>query len=166
MEGDDWKRAAARDYNLRREALLAEHAELDGLMQRTETRMGEIEDEVIQLDTAAAVFGIDTETEQPAPKRETETSVALVPTASNNEPSARDIIEAELKAAGPGGRKAKELRKLIEAKLGRKIHYKTPGMTLYRLGLEDKVVRDGHFWFWKEPDLETRMQEATVMDTE
>lgn len=42
--------------------------------------------------------------------------------------------------------KAKELKAVIEAKIGRKVHYKTPGVTLYRLAENDLVRRDFHDW--------------------
>lgn len=59
--------------------------------------------------------------------------------------TARDVIMDELTAQP--GMKAAELKLAIEKRLGRKIHYKTPGMTLYRLANDGLVRREGHRWF-------------------
>jgi hypothetical protein len=69
---------------------------------------------------------------------------AREPNASANM-SAREIV-LEYLADNPGAKSA-ELKTVIEEHLGREIHYKTPGMTLYRLTQENKVRREGHRWF-------------------
>ncbi len=64
------------------------------------------------------------------------------------EPSIRDLILLYLKQAGVGGIKAATLRRKVETFLNRQIHYKTIGMSLYRLSKETppKVRRQGQIW--------------------
>ncbi|WP_126176133.1 hypothetical protein [Tsuneonella rigui] len=70
--------------------------------------------------------------------------------------TAREIILDELQEKP--GMKAAELKKAIERRLGREVHYKTPGMTLYRLANDGLVRREGHRWFALRGD----QQRATV----
>jgi hypothetical protein len=61
--------------------------------------------------------------------------------------SVREVVIAELLAAGPKGARAALIRQKVEAATGRKLHYKTIGMTLYRLSEKGLVRRNGLTWF-------------------
>lgn len=59
----------------------------------------------------------------------------------------REAVLEHLRAAGPRGMKARAIRELIEKKLGRELHYKTVGMTLYRLSERGLAHREGYTWY-------------------
>lgn len=69
--------------------------------------------------------------------------------------TARDIVLEELRKAGDAGRKAADLRQVITRAIGREIHEKTAGMTLYRLSRDKLVRRVGRTWFIVPPKAET-----------
>jgi hypothetical protein len=54
--------------------------------------------------------------------------------------------------AKESGMKAATIRSTIETELGRSIHEKSVGMTLYRLAQDEKVFRRGHIWFHSTVD--------------
>nr|WP_166476482.1 hypothetical protein [Bradyrhizobium symbiodeficiens]QIP03224.1 hypothetical protein HAU86_27095 [Bradyrhizobium symbiodeficiens] len=85
-----------------------------------------------------------------APPMPTVASTTLTPGA---EPSIRDLILLYLKQAGSKGEKAALLRRKVETFLNRQIHYKTIGMSLYRLSKESPpaVRREGQVWFLVPP---------------
>jgi len=62
--------------------------------------------------------------------------------------SIREAVLDQLKNAGEAGAKAADIRREIEKNLGRKLHEKTIGMTLYRLSLKGQSKRDGITWFY------------------
>lgn len=84
--------------------------------------------------------------EPPAPPVPTVPSTMLAP---GVEPSIRDLILLYLKQAGAKGEKASLMRRKVETFLNRQIHYKTIGMSLYRLSKETPpmVRREGQTWF-------------------
>ncbi|MBR0866296.1 hypothetical protein JQ614_32225 [Bradyrhizobium diazoefficiens] len=91
----------------------------------------------------------------PLPPIPTVASTTLTPGA---EPSIRDLILLYLKQAGAKGEKAALLRRKVETFLNRQIHYKTIGMSLYRLSKETPpaVRREGQIWFLAFPWVETK----------
>ncbi len=68
----------------------------------------------------------------------------------------RELVLDRLKAAGDEGSKAKLIRAYIETARSIKLHEKTVGMTLYRLGLDGLARRDGRTWFFVPPVAETK----------
>lgn len=70
---------------------------------------------------------------------------------SPSDATVRDGVVAQLKAAGKAGTKAALIREHIEKVTGRSLHYKTVGMTLYRLAEKGQVRREGHRWFYVPP---------------
>jgi len=74
------------------------------------------------------------------------------------EPSVRELILHYLKQAGPSGEKAAVLRRRVETFLNRQIHYKTIGMSLYRLSKETPplVCRTGQIWALANPWVEAK----------
>lgn len=91
----------------------------------------------------------------PSPPIPNVASTTLTPGA---EPSIRDLILLYLKQAGVKGEKAAFLRRKVETFLNRQIHYKTIGMSLYRLSKESPplVRREGQVWFLAYPWVETK----------
>lgn len=61
--------------------------------------------------------------------------------------SIREAVLEQLRKAGEVGAKAGDIRRVIEDKLGRKLHDKTIGMTLYRLSQRGFSRRDGWTWY-------------------
>lgn len=68
----------------------------------------------------------------------------------------REIVLDQLKMAGPRGTKAAHIRRVVENILGRQIHYKTIGMTLFRLSQKDLAKREGLMWFFVPPNADTK----------
>jgi hypothetical protein len=62
--------------------------------------------------------------------------------------SIRAAVLERLQKAGEAGIKGAEIRREIENKLGRKLHEKTIGMTLYRLSLKGLSRREGITWYY------------------
>lgn len=60
-------------------------------------------------------------------------------------PTLRDFVLSTLENEYPQSLKARQIQDMYELLYG-KIHDKTVGMTLYRLSLDKKVVRDGRDW--------------------
>ncbi|MER9402739.1 hypothetical protein NKI36_01620 [Mesorhizobium caraganae] len=70
------------------------------------------------------------------------------------QPTIREIVIAQLSAAGEIGVKAAEVRKYIELTYNQTVHEKTVGMTLYRLSKDGFARRDGRTWFSAKPEAE------------
>ncbi|HXQ84881.1 MAG TPA: hypothetical protein VN769_12535 [Xanthobacteraceae bacterium] len=66
---------------------------------------------------------------------------------ATTEVSIREAVIEELRNAGSKGARASEIRQKVESRLGRQLHYKTIGMTLYRLSEKGKARRDGLTWY-------------------
>lgn len=71
-------------------------------------------------------------------------------------PTVREVALAHLRAAGPHGAKAADIRDYFERTYGQVVHEKTVGMTLYRLLQAKQVRRDGHTWFFGPPNAEMK----------
>lgn len=66
-----------------------------------------------------------------------------------SEQTIRDMVLEQLKNAGDIGIKASAIQRTIEIRLGRKLHYKTVGMTLYRLSTKGEAHRGERFiWYF------------------
>ncbi|UGA43110.1 hypothetical protein HU230_0033330 [Bradyrhizobium quebecense] len=89
-------------------------------------------------------------------------TVASTTLPAGSEPSVRDLILHYLRIAGAAGEKAAVLRRRIETFLNRQIHYKTVGMSLYRLSKETPplVRRQGQTWFLSEAGMEAKNPSA------
>jgi hypothetical protein len=84
--------------------------------------------------------------------------VASTALPAGEEPSIRELILLYLKQAGSAGIKAALLRRKVETFLNRQIHYKTIGMSLYRLSKETPpmVRREGQMWSLAYPWAEAK----------
>lgn len=89
----------------------------------------------------------------PQPSEPKPPTVASTLLQAEAEPSVRDLILHYLRIAGAAGEKAAVLRRRVETFLNRQIHYKTIGMSLYRLSKETPpmVRREGQTWFLAQP---------------
>lgn len=132
-EYQDWKIGARAEFLARLEATRAKAATFADA--EIEARAGRInaEEEEDDILRAAELLGIDLGNARV-------TSNAPTSTAS-------DVILEALQGVFPKPMKAAGLREMIEERLGRTVHPKTTGMTLYRLAKEGQVRREGHNWF-------------------
>lgn len=147
QDWQDWKAAAAAEL---REKLDAESRLIDTLndqMRITAASRDEAAKRIAAIIDAASTLGI----ELAAPAQQ-EPADPKDPAAQAL--TAKDIILEALKAAYPYSMKSAELRKTIETKLGRSVHYKTPGMSLYRLAEDGQVRREGQNWFYVQQEEE------------
>ena len=154
MSNDGWKAAAAAEIREKIDAelkLIETLAEQERMLRASSA---EASKRIIALHTGAQALGIVLD-DQPVPDAEFKGAAPLAGAAS-----AREIVLDELRA-NPGMKSA-ELKMAIERRMGRKIHYKTPGMTLYRLAQEGLVERLGHQWFFK-PEQEALSKELELL---
>jgi len=68
----------------------------------------------------------------------------------------REAVLDQLKMAGDNGVKAARIRRVIENMIGRQLHFKTIGMTLYRLSEKGLARRDGYVWFYRPEGAKTK----------
>jgi hypothetical protein len=123
--------------------LMSERGELLARLNEIESELSDARATVRFLNVPIEIPG---DADQPRFEFVGEPASSASPTQS--EQSVRDIVLGLLQAAGPVGARAAELRKLVEAELGRKLHYKTIGMTLYRLSERGWARRSGLTWFY------------------
>lgn len=154
-EGRDWREAAAAELRQK----IADELNLIGtfgeqirILQASRDAAAK---RVLDINLAAQAIGLDL-----GPQATVEPPSDQPPHEGGAPATARDITLAEL-AENPGMKSA-ELRVAIERRLGRQIHYKTPGMTLYRLAEEGLVQREGHRWFLK-PNKEALLAELDLL---
>jgi hypothetical protein len=155
-EQSDWKSYAAAEYRSKREAALKKAALCAKAVERASARHAEAEQEVRDLDAGARVFGLDVVAvsaggEVVAIEAKATPVTGEIPTpapAPAGGASARDIVLTALKEVAPQPLKAQQLRTIIETQLGRPVHYKTSGMTLYRLAEAKLVHRRGTDWYY------------------
>jgi hypothetical protein len=72
---------------------------------------------------------------------------AVKPEQPSAEGTVREAALERLSSAGEDGTTAASIRDYIEEKRGEKLHYKTVGMTLYRLKEDGLARREGRTWF-------------------
>lgn len=139
----DWRAAAAAEYRARRDELLKKVEAATRAEQRAGEKRAEAERDLGELDIGAKAFGIDVFIHGIDGPTAIETKN---PQTDGDGQSARQIILTALEAAYPTPMRAANLKRIIEQELGREVHYKTPGMTLYRLAEQKLVRREGRDW--------------------
>jgi hypothetical protein len=77
-------------------------------------------------------------------------------------PKVRDIVLDQLEIAGSQGTKATPIRDYIEHTYNKDIHWKTVGMTLYRLSKDGLAHRKGQTWFFGPPPSEAETKNPGV----
>lgn len=140
----NWKQAAADDLRRQLEECLQEVRDCEKQARVLEERRDQASERVDEIKAAARTLGLNltpfelTPPEEPPPARRRGMDGSL---------TAADIILDALSESYPKPRRSGELRLIIQERLGRPIHAKTPGMSLYRLAKAGKVRREGVNWF-------------------
>lgn len=89
-----------------------------------------------------------TQPNSPEPPTDTLAIVTAPPAEADAGLSVRELVLAQLQAAGAAGNTAAAIRKYIEDVRKTKLHDKTVGMTLYRLSQDGLARREGRTWFF------------------
>jgi hypothetical protein len=169
----DWKQAAAREYAERRAEFVRQRDKGLKAIERMKRRLDEIETQLSDLDRGAKAFGL------PVPEQHSifgdqgpENLLVLTPN-MNRVRSAmaagrqfKDVALDLLAQAHPRPLKAAEVQEGVERELGREFHWKTAGMTLYRLSKEYKVTRKGQSWFFVPEDQREALRAADMLADE
>lgn len=134
----DWRAAARAEYAHKRVELGKRVAAAAKAEEKAKKRREEAEAEMRDLEAGARAFGLTVD--------DAASQSVTAPEPSADGPSAKQIIVNALTMAYPNGVKAAQLRAIVERELGRPVHYKTAGMTLYRLKDAGEVERDGILW--------------------
>jgi hypothetical protein len=105
---------------------------------------------------AESILSLTSESQQP-PQASRVEAIPTQPFISTNQPISVLLLD-RLRDVGFHGSKALPLRNFLKEKYNIDTHYKTVGMSLYRLSQEEppKVHRKGHTWFFGPPQEETK----------
>jgi hypothetical protein len=145
----DWRDAASVEYQEKRAAHVRDR---DGFLKQAEKFTAKANAEsaaIIALDDAAKAFGITVEIDlSEFEKTDPTGSVGF----TRSGPLFKDLALQLLMEAYPRALRAADIQASAEAKLGRKFHPKTTGMSLYRLAKDGAVVRRGWDWFYIPED--------------
>src|SRR5262249_42928003 len=114
----------------------------EGVLDRITKEFGDEVRTIIESEWA------EFESQQKAASEQQKPVEPALPTAAPAMPRIEDLILERLKQAGDVGSKAAPIRAFIEKTIGREIHDKTVGMTLYRMSNKGLVRRGGHTWFF------------------
>ncbi len=144
-----WKHAAAKDYREKRTDFLRAREREQARVARAQAKIEEIDGQIADLDRGAKAFGlpVDPASDSPPPTLKPRALGILRPTA----PIAlqfKDVALQLLKEAWPDSLTAAEVQDAAQRLLGREFHWKTAGMTLYRLKLDGRVFRQGQQWYF------------------
>jgi hypothetical protein len=172
-DGDSVKNAAIAAINSKLDELLERRRDIiqrRGVLFRAQR---EIDHALIDCQSAGRLFGLDIDLPKdlvPSAQKRLADGRRIVPprtdvrqsklpqaaSSGSDEPTVRDIVLGQLMRADHG-LTAAYLRSVVENVLHRQIHYKTIGMTLYRLSKEvpPSVRREGTTWFFV-PNPETK----------
>jgi hypothetical protein len=142
----DWRGSALDEYKQKRDVLAKRHEELQSFVFRLKQQLNDlqhqedkIQEEIADLDKAAVVFGLlDVQSETQSSDEDGEAPEGLF---------VKDIALAALKEAFPNPLRAAQIKEIAERKLGRALHSKTAGMTLYRLSQSGAVYNKGWNWY-------------------
>lgn len=140
----NWKQAAADDLRRQLDECVQEMQDCDQQTRALEERRDQASERADEIRAAARTLGLNltpfelTPPEEPPPVRKPGTDGSM---------TAADIILDALSESFPKPLRSGELRQIIQERLGRPIHQKTPGMSLYRLAKAGKVRREGVNWF-------------------
>lgn len=151
-ENSNWRQQALEEFRARREALEKERRRLEEQKQILQQRLQEVmqnarvvDCEINDLEKAADTFGLLDEEYKIAFDGERESEIDTV---SRDGLAVKDVALAALKEAYPSSLRATEIKDIVEQRLKKKIHAKTPGMTLYRLSRTGVVRNSGWNWFF------------------
>jgi len=148
----NWREAATAEYVERRGALSRKRERAEKTLASLQRKVAALEAEIAELDRGAKVFGLS------VPEADGRPLFTVYPDTPAPPPAVqsgqfKDLALAYLADAYPTAKKALDVQKFVEATLGRSFHWKTAGMTLYRLKNEYKVRREGHqYWAFVPED--------------
>lgn len=145
-ETPDWRQAAAAEYVERRDELLRSR-------ERTAARLAQLQNKLVQLDMdlgdlfrGAKAFGLPV-AEEIDFSTQRDDGALIVQAKTQGEPGQfKDVALQVLKERFPMTMRAPEVQAEVESRLGRSFHWKTAGMTLYRLKKDGLVNREGQKW--------------------
>lgn len=152
MADHGWKEAAALAISEKRCALVKEIANAEKAVERAVAKASGLKNDLESLDTSVRVLGIDILDAVAAPDDEA---------ADQGAPLVKELVLKALEDSYPAPMKAADVKIAIEKEIGRVVHDKTPGMTLYRLSKDNLVHRQGRDWYFvpqKTPSLADAMQ--------
>lgn len=158
---NDWREAAAAEYAERRAALFRQRDKAAKTLANLERKLRETEEQIAELDRGARVFGLDLPVgsldigmfspEELNRARPAGLTVNMPPGAGKSR-QFKDLALEVLESEYPRPLKAIEVQERVQAELGRTFHWKTAGMTLYRLKNEHAVRRSGQDWYFVPPE--------------
>jgi hypothetical protein len=159
-QSEDWRVAAAAEYAERRNALMKERNETARLILQAQADLAVLDEEIGELDTSAKVFGLTLPDNAVQPPK----TVGVMTFRDTPPAQFKDLALDLLRDASPAPLKAKEIHQAVEARTGRTYHWKTAGMTLYRLSQDGLVKRVGHKWFYvpQPTDIDAAQREETA----
>lgn len=162
MVNDDWRKGAAAEYAAKRQAAVERRSAALEDRARAERVAIEAEQEIAALDQGARVFGLSVpEVADVAIDLGGEGNIVVQAKTTPHAPRQfKDVALSVLKEAYPKPVKAMHVQSAAENELGRQFHWKTAGMTLYRLKQDGLARREGQNWFYAPPsqtDLEELM---------
>lgn len=149
----DWKIAAVADFKARLEANAAARKAALGRRDRLDKKIAALDDEDADLIRGAKAFGLPvdvtayTDDVVVTGPGDTRAVIQVKSTDVGGSPLFKEFALRLLKEAAPRSMKAAEVQAVIEKEMGRKYHWKTAGMTLYRLKKEGLIDRKGQDWF-------------------
>lgn len=146
MEAGNWRIAAAVEYTAQRNALLRQLDQAASRLARVREKVAVLEAEIASLDAAAKAFGLQVSPESPTLFDKPMGHHGQAPTEAGGQ--FKDVALDLLREAYPSSLKASQIQARVQAKLNRTFHWKTAGMTLYRLKQDGHVKREGQNWFY------------------
>lgn len=142
-ERADWRRHAAEEISVRRAEMRRQLEAAERALDRAMSRVSQVRKEIGDLEAGARVLGLDIVASDAVSASVSEVSSS----GAASVPPVKDIVINLLSDAYPSAMRTREIKAKIEQIIGRTIHEKTPGMTLYRLSEEGKVRRQGRDWY-------------------
>lgn len=134
----DWREPATEEYLERRDALARRRDKAESTLISLQKKIATLESEIAELDRSARVFGLT------VPGEDGERILFTVqPSGHISGGQFKDVALDYLAEVYPTPKRAIDVQRFVEATLGRSFHWKTAGMTLYRLKNEHKVRREG-----------------------
>ena len=144
ITNSNWKQAAADDLRRELDVCLQEIRDCDKQARALEERRDQASERADELRAAARTLGLNLTPFELTPPEEPPN---VGDRGTGGSMTAADIILEALSESYPKPRRSGELRRIIQDRIGRPIHEKTPGMSLYRLAKAGRVRREGVDWF-------------------
>lgn len=160
----NWREAAAAEYAERRAALVRQRERDAKTVANLQKKIAERDAEISDLDRGAKVFGLPVPDEGsffPELVNAAQQAVAqFKDTGRSGQRQFKDVAVELLAHAYPEPLKAAEIQEGVQRELGRSFHWKTAGMTLFRLKKDFQVSRHGQNWFFVPPEQRAALRAA------